>query len=287
MSHEPGPASPVRLPAALTIAGSDSSGGAGIQADLKTFTALGTYGASVLTALTAQNTRGVTAVHVPPADFVRAQIDAVFDDLDVRAVKTGMLANRSIVLAVAEAMERRADVPLVVDPVMVATSGDPLIDDDAVEAVRERLLPRALIITPNLPEAARLLGARLAGSPEDVEAQARALVALGCRYVLVKGGHRQSERAPVEAIDVLASPDGSVETVSAPWIDTPNTHGTGCTLSAAIAARLVSGAELPAAVRQAKTFLTRALESGRQWQVGQGHGPVDHLYAIRSREIPN
>lgn len=285
MSDEHGRASPVRLPAALTIAGSDSSGGAGIQADLKTFTALGTYGASVLTALTAQNTRGVSAVHVPPSDFVRAQIDAVFDDLDVRAVKTGMLANRSIVLAVAEAMERHADVPLVVDPVMVATSGDPLIDDDAVEAVRERLLPRALIITPNLPEAARLLGVGQAGSPAEVEAQARALVALGCRYVLVKGGHRQSKQAPVAAIDVLASPDGSVETLSAPWIDTPNTHGTGCTLSAAIAALLVCGEELPAAVRQAKTFLTRALESGRQWQIGQGHGPVDHLYAIRSREI--
>jgi hydroxymethylpyrimidine/phosphomethylpyrimidine kinase len=174
-------------------------------------------------------------------------------------------------------------VPLVVDPVMVATSGDPLIDDDAVEAVRIRLVPRALLITPNLPEAARLLGEEVARSPEAVERQARALLGLGCRHVLVKGGHRQEGRAPVAAIDVLASAGGSIETLSAPWIDTLNTHGTGCTLSAAIAALIASGAALPDAVRRAKTFLTRALESGRQLRVGMGHGPVDHLHAIRSK----
>jgi hydroxymethylpyrimidine/phosphomethylpyrimidine kinase len=275
-----------QLPVALTIAGSDSSGGAGIQADLKTFTALGVYGASVLTALTAQNTRGVTAVHTPPATFVTAQIEAVFADLDVRAVKTGMLADAPIVTAVADALAQRPEVPVVVDPVMVTTSGDSLLAPDAVEAVRSRLIPLASLITPNLPEAAALLDASLAETLAEAETQARALLGLGCHAVLVKGGHRRS----AEAVDILATADGRIEHISARWIETSNTHGTGCTLSAAIAAllarqRAAAGDTeiLIAAVRQAKTFLSKALEAGATVRIGSGHGPVDHLFDIRRR----
>lgn len=277
-----------QIPAGLTIAGSDSSGGAGIQADLKTFTALGVYGASVLTALTAQNTRGVSAVHTPPADFVAAQIAAVFDDLRVAAVKTGMLANAQIVTAVASALAERPTIPVVVDPVMVATSGDSLLEPDAVAAVRTRLITCATLITPNLPEAAALLGTKVADTLSEAEAQAKALLGLGCRAVLVKGGHRQA----AEAIDVLAIADGRIEHIRAPWIATRNTHGTGCTLSAAIAALLARDnaattdpAAIASAVRRAKSFLTRALESGAELQVGGGHGPVDHLYDIRRRSL--
>ena len=291
-----------KLAIALTIAGSDSSGGAGIQADLKTFTALGVYGASVLTALTAQNTQGVRAVHAPPATFVTAQIDAVLDDLDVGAVKTGMLANAEIVLAVAVAMQRRPTLPLVVDPVMVATSGDRLLQPDAIAAYKTRLIPRAQLITPNLPEAAALLGEPVATDLAGAERQARALLSLGCGAVLVKGGHREER----EAIDVLATADGRVELIRAPWIATRNTHGTGCTLSAAIAGLLAqrapplvvggtlsepssqaaTGAALVEAVRSAKAFLTRALESAAAQQLGHGHGPVDHLFDIRRHPQP-
>jgi hydroxymethylpyrimidine/phosphomethylpyrimidine kinase len=275
-----------QLPAVLTIAGSDSSGGAGIQADLKTFTALGVYGASVLTALTAQNTRGVTAVHTPPAEFVVAQIAAVFDDLRIAAVKTGMLANAGIVAAVATALAGHPSVPVVVDPVMVATSGDSLLEPDAVAAVRTKLIPCATLITPNLPEAAALLGAKIADTLAEAEAQARALLSLGSKAVLVKGGHRQG----VEAIDILATADGRIEHIGAPWIVTQNTHGTGCTLSAAIAALLArdeaaasDGAALLNAVRGAKSYLTSALEAGADMKIGRGHGPVDHLFEIRRR----
>jgi hydroxymethylpyrimidine/phosphomethylpyrimidine kinase len=268
--------------AALTIAGSDSSGGAGIQADLKTFTALGVYGASVLTALTAQNTRGVTAVHAAPPDFVTAQIDAVLDDLDVRAVKTGMLANAPIVRAVAAALTKRPALPVVVDPVMIATSGDPLLEPDAVAAYKSHLIPRAALITPNLAEAAALLGEDVASDLGAAEAQARRLLALGTCSVLVKGGHRAGK----EAIDVLAFTDGRVEHIAAPWIDTPNTHGTGCTLSAAIAALMAQGTPLLDAVRGAKRYLTSALSAGRGQRVGSGHGPVDHLFDIRRHPRP-
>ena len=291
-----------KLAIALTIAGSDSSGGAGIQADLKTFTALGVYGASVLTALTAQNTQGVRAVHAPPAAFVTAQIDAVLDDLDVGGVKTGMLANADIVLAVAEALQRRPSLPLVVDPVMVATSGDRLLEPDAVDAYKTRLIPRAQLITPNLPEAAALLGEPVATDLAGAERQARALLSLGCGAVLVKGGHREAS----EAIDVLATADGRVEFVRAPWIATRNTHGTGCTLSAAIAGLLarrdplamvgapssqkpsdpVTREALVEAVWRAKTFLTQALQSAAAQRLGHGHGPVDHLYDIRRHPRP-
>ena len=265
------------VPIALTIAGSDSSGGAGIQADLKTFTALGVYGASVLTALTAQNTRGVTGVHTPPAAFVRAQIDAVLDDLDVAAIKTGMLANGEIVTAVAEALAARKPMPLVVDPVMVATSGDRLLDPAAVAAVQHRLIPLATLITPNLPEAAALLGVARASSIAAMEEQARALLGFGCRAVLVKGGHGTGN----DAVDVLVTAAGEVTHLAAPRIATRNTHGTGCTLSAAIAALLATGTALPEAVRRAKAFLGEALAHGATLRIGNGSGPVDHMFAIK------
>jgi hydroxymethylpyrimidine/phosphomethylpyrimidine kinase len=271
-----------RVPIALTIAGSDSSGGAGIQADLKTFSALGVYGASVLTALTAQNTQGVRAVHVAPAAFVSEQIAAVLDDLEVGAIKTGMLANASIVAVVADALTRCPALPLIVDPVMVATSGDSLLEPDAVAAYKARLIPRAALITPNLPEAAALLGQRIAEDLAGAERQAVALLALGCGGVLLKGGHRVA----TDAVDLLALADGTVERIAAPWVDTANTHGTGCTLSAAIAAMMASGMGLADAVRQAKRYLTAALNAGRELKLGNGHGPVDHLFDIRSRPLP-
>jgi hydroxymethylpyrimidine/phosphomethylpyrimidine kinase len=270
------PAAPASI--ALTIAGSDSSGGAGIQADLKTFSALGVYGASAITALTAQNTRGVRGIFEVPADFVVAQIDAVMSDLDVRAVKTGMLANGAIVSAVARAFDACPAVPLVCDPVMVATSGDVLLAPDAIAAYKNELIPRATLITPNLPEAARLLETSQAATVSEMEDQARALLHLGPGAVLLKGGHATGG----VAIDILAS-KGRLERLEAPRIETPHTHGTGCTLSAAAAALLARGAGLEDAVRGAKTFVWRALSAGVRLGIGRGRGPVDHLFAIRNR----
>ena len=266
---------------ALTIAGSDCSGGAGIQADLKTFSAFGVYGASVITALTAQNTRGVSAVEPVAASFVVAQIEAVLGDLAVGAIKTGMLANAGIVEAVAGALRSGPACPLVVDPVMVATSGDVLLAPDAVDAVKRALVPLATIITPNLAEAACLLGASVAGSEAQAVAQAKALLALGCEAVLVKGGHGSGEAA----VDILCDSAG-IERFARPRIDTPHTHGTGCTLSAAIAALMAQGAGLREAVGRAKTFVWEALAHGRALGIGKGRGPVDHLFAIRRGPPP-
>nr|7R8Y_A Chain A, Phosphomethylpyrimidine Kinase [synthetic construct]7R8Y_B Chain B, Phosphomethylpyrimidine Kinase [synthetic construct] len=259
------------MPVALTIAGSDSGGGAGIQADLKTFSALGVYGMSVITAVTAQNTLGVQGVHDIPPELVAAQIDAVFEDLRVDAVKTGMLSNAEIVEAVAEALRRYGVRPLVVDPVMVAKSGDPLLAPDAVEALKERLFPLATIITPNLPEAEVLLG-RPIRTEEEMEEAARRLLALGPKAVLLKGGHLEGE----EAVDLLADGEG-IHRFSAPRVQTRNTHGTGCTLSAAIAAHLARGHDLPEAVREAKAYLTGAIKAAPS--IGHGHGPVNHFHA--------
>ncbi len=273
---------PLSTPAiALTIAGSDSSGGAGIQADLKTFSALGIYGASVITALTAQNTQGVTAVHTPPAEFVTAQLAAVFQDLRPAAAKTGMLATAAIVEAVAAFMAQHPGVPLVVDPVMVATSGDRLLTPDAIEAYKQRLFPCAALLTPNLPEAAALLECPIADSLEEAERQANALLGLGVTAVLVKGGHA----AGPEAVDVFATRAG-IRHLRAPWIATRNTHGTGCTLSAAIAALLAAGLSLDDAATGAKHYLTCALAAARDQSIGAGHGPVDHLFDIRHRPRP-
>jgi hydroxymethylpyrimidine/phosphomethylpyrimidine kinase len=266
---------------ALTIAGSDSSGGAGIQADLKTFSAFGVYGASVITALTAQNTRGVQGIHAVPAEFVAAQIGSVLSDLHVGAVKTGMLADAAIVETVAGALAAAAPRPLIVDPVMVATSGDRLLAPEAVAALKRDLIPLATLVTPNLAEAAILLGTSEAVSEPQMLDQAGALLALGCRAVLLKGGHAHG----AAALDILAGA-GGIERLELARIETPHTHGTGCTLSAAIAALLARGTPLAEAVRRAKAYVWHGLRHGFAQGIGHGRGPLDHLYAIRSAPPP-
>lgn len=268
---------------ALTIAGSDSCGGAGIQADIKTFSAFGVYGASVVTALTAQNTMGVSGVIATPPGFIAQQIDAVASDLSVRAVKTGMLATREAVLAVSEGLRRYHLRPLVVDPVMVATSGDVLLDADATGAMRHHLIPLADLITPNLHEAARLLDLPVAAGVEDMQRQAEWLASrFGARNVLIKGGHGEG----AHAVDVLLTEDGGFTTLSLPRLDAASTHGTGCTLSAAIAALLARGISLPEAVARAKRYVWHAIYAGQLLQVGHGAGPLDHLYEIRKHQLP-
>ncbi|SIQ34088.1 hydroxymethylpyrimidine kinase /phosphomethylpyrimidine kinase [Rhizobium sp. RU20A] len=257
---------------ALTIAGSDSGGGAGIQADLKTFSALGVYGASVITAVTAQNTRGVSAVADIAPDMVAAQMQAVFSDLDVGAVKIGMVSRVETIEAIADGL-RDFTGPVVVDPVMVATSGDRLLRPDAIAVLIDRLLPRAAVVTPNLPEAALLTGQSVAATPEAVRAQAAHLLAAGAASVLMKGGHGHGPLC----VDYLVEQDG-ILTLTAPRVDTLNDHGTGCTLAAAITAGLARGLCLTEAVRQAKTYLQAALEAGRHLSVGSGHGPVHHFH---------
>ncbi|HET9014408.1 MAG TPA: bifunctional hydroxymethylpyrimidine kinase/phosphomethylpyrimidine kinase [Thermomicrobiaceae bacterium] len=259
------------MPKALTIAGSDSGGGAGIQADLKTFAALGVYGASVITAVTAQNTVAVTAVHDIPPEVVTAQIDAVMVDIGADAAKTGMLSSAEIVEAVADGVRRYGIERLVVDPVMVAKSGDRLLREDAVEAVQRVLLPLALVVTPNVPEAEVLAG-RSIGSIHDMEEAARSIAASGARWVVVKGGH-----LPGEPIDVVFN-GTSFEHLGTPRVDTPHTHGTGCTFSAAIAARLASGRAPLDAIADAKQYLYAALRGA--YAVGAGHSPVHHFHAL-------
>ena len=258
---------------ALTIAGSDSSGGAGIQADLKTFAALGVYGASVITALTAQNTSGVAGIHPVPADFVTAQIDAVFSDLAVKAVKIGMVAQLATVDAIAAGLKRWSPNHIVLDPVMVATSGDRLLAAEAVESLRTKLIPRAALVTPNLPEAAALLDEPVASSQAAIESQGWRLLSLGCRAVLIKGGHGQG----AESIDYLFSGHGIVA-LAAPRIATKNTHGTGCSLSSAIAAGLAKGEDLETAVRNAKVWISAAIAAADRLDVGHGNGPIHHFH---------
>jgi hydroxymethylpyrimidine/phosphomethylpyrimidine kinase len=260
-------------PVALTIAGSDSSGGAGIQADLKTFAALSVYGASVITALTAQNTRGVSAIHPVPAEFVIAQLDAVFGDLAIGAVKTGMLGDRATIEAIVAAFRRWSPPFAVIDPVMVATSGERLLPADAVDALRTKLIPLAAIITPNLPEAAVLLSEPLATSDAAIESQGRRLLSLGCGSVLIKGGHGHGS----ESIDYLISATSTVP-LAAPRLTTRNTHGTGCSLSSAIAAGLAKGEDMETAVRNAKSFIGDAIAAADRFAVGHGHGPVHHFH---------
>ena len=261
----------VNVPKAMTIAGSDSGGGAGIQADLKTFSALGVYGSSTLTAITAQNTVGVTAVHEIPIDIIVAQINAVLSDIGADAVKTGMLASSAIVETVAEEMERHQVSRLVVDPVMVAKSGDRLLREDAVEALRTRLVPLAAVVTPNIPEAEALTGLKIE-TDEDVRRAAEAIVQLGARAVVVKGGHREGP-----ATDLFY--DGArFQEFSAPRIDTVNTHGTGCTFASAVAAGLAKGLEVVESVELAKDYVTEAIR--RSFPVGQGHGPLNHFYKL-------
>ncbi|MFC3163252.1 bifunctional hydroxymethylpyrimidine kinase/phosphomethylpyrimidine kinase [Ciceribacter thiooxidans] len=264
---------------ALSIAGSDPSGGAGIQADLKTFSALGVYGMAVATALTAQNTRGVTGIHVVPPDFVAEQIRAVFADIRAGAVKIGMIANAAIAGAVADVLARHADVPVVLDPVMIAKGGAPLLTDDAVMVLKTRLLSLATVVTPNLPEAAALLGEPEARDRDEMAGQALRLVGLGANMALVKGGHLPGNDSP----DVLASAAG-LTWFEAPRVATRNTHGTGCTLSSAIAAGLAKGASPEKAVVVAKTYVAGAIDAADALSVGSGHGPVHHFHALWKSE---
>ena len=260
-------------PVALTIAGSDSSGGAGIQADLKTFAAFGVYGASAITALTAQNTQGVRSVHPVAAGVVTAQIEAVFDDLDVAAVKIGMAVQADVIAAIATSLSRHKPRHVVLDPVMVATSGDRLLAADAVKRLRDELIPLASLITPNLPEAAALLGEAVATSEAEIAEQGRRLLASGAHAVLIKGGHGKG----AESIDYLIA-GGAVIALPAPRIATENTHGTGCSLSSAIAAGLARGRSLETAVRDAKTWISGAIAAADRLKVGKGHGPIHHFH---------
>jgi hydroxymethylpyrimidine/phosphomethylpyrimidine kinase len=259
----------------LSIAGSDPSGGAGIQADLKAFSARGVYGMAAITALTAQNTQGVSGIHLVPPSFVADQIRAVFEDVRVDAVKIGMIANAEIAEAVAGALSPHRGVPVVVDPVMIAKGGTPLLKADAVDALMRHLLPLATLITPNLPEAAALLGVSEAPDREEMGRQAERLLALGPANVLVKGGHLRSDESP----DVLASSNGLF------WFEgrriaTANTHGTGCTLSSAIAAELAKGLSPQEAIAVAKRYLAGAVAEADRLSVGSGHGPVQHFHAL-------
>jgi hydroxymethylpyrimidine/phosphomethylpyrimidine kinase len=262
---------------ALTIAGSDSSGGAGIQADLKTFAALGVYGASVITALTAQNTQGVSAIYDVPPGFIGAQIDAVFADLAVGAVKIGMLFRPATVRAAAEGLARHRVRNVVLDPVTIASSGDSLLAGNVVEAMRRRLIPHTLLVTPNLAEAAALAGATPARSEREMEIQAREILSLGARNVLIKGGHATNFGSGEESVDLLIG-EGEVVRLSAKRIATKNTHGTGCTLSSAIAAGLAKGRDVVTACQEAKAYVTAAIAHADELAVGHGPGPLHHFY---------
>jgi len=258
----------------LSIAGSDSGGGAGIQADIKTISALGGFAMTAVTALTAQNTRGVTRIHPVPAEFAAAQIDAVLSDIGADAVKIGMLYSVELIAVVVRELTRHKAANIVVDPVMVAQSGDRLLQDEAVEALTAELFPLATVVTPNLPEAEVLLGRSICG-PQEMEAAARSLAGFGSRSVLIKGGHGASERSD----DLLfLAEEGRMRWFEGRRIETQNTHGTGCTLSSAIAARLAAGEGIEAAVSKAKAYLTEAIRAGAEYRIGRGHGPVHHFY---------
>jgi hydroxymethylpyrimidine/phosphomethylpyrimidine kinase len=260
-----------KVPVALTIAGSDSGGGAGIQADLKTFSALGVYGASAITAVTSQDTQRVYGVvEIEPA-FVASQIDAVMGDIGADAVKTGMLSSAQIIEAVADRLRHWDVTVLVVDPVMVAKGGDKLLRDDAVTALKECLLPLALVVTPNIPEAEVLVGHSLKGWDEIKEA-ARAIHAMGVANVVIKGGHMEDD---TRATDLLFDGNGFRD-YSTGRVDTQNTHGTGCTFASAVAATLAKGETVPLSVAAAKAYVTKALQSS--YKLGHGHGPVNHFY---------
>ena len=259
-------------PVALTIAGSDSGGGAGIQADIKAMEANGVFATSVLTAITAQNTQAVTAAFDLPLELIAAQIDAVFDDFEIGAVKTGMLSSAGIIETVVEKVDERGMRPLIVDPVMISTSGFALLEDEAVQVIIDRLIPRATLVTPNAHEAGLLAGAEIR-SIQDAKDAAWQIKVMGAQAVLVKGGHLEGE----EAIDIFF--DGSdFAYFKAPFIDTPHTHGTGCTYASAIAANLAKGLELMPAIDQAKRYVTEAIRHGLA--IGKGHGPTNHFYFL-------
>ena len=271
---------PARYARVLSIAGSDSGGGAGIQADLKTFSALGCYGMTAITAITAQNTQGVRAIHGIPPDMLRAQIDAVAEDIGVDAVKIGMLHDPEVVRVVVKAIARHQMLQVVLDPVMVATSGDRLMADETVGVLVQELFPRVTVITPNLDEAALLLGRSIDGA-DALDEAASALLALGAPAVLLKGGHLPGDLV----VDVLAMAGGGHLRLQSPRIATHNVHGTGCTLSAAIAAHLALGLPLPQAVEQARAYILGAIAAGADVHTGHGHGPLNHGYAPVAQRV--
>lgn len=263
-----------RYPVALTIAGSDSGGGAGIQADLKTFSALGVYGTSAITAVTAQNTQGVQGIQPISPEIIKEQIHAVFEDLTVDAVKIGMLHNQEAAHIVAQSIDQFTPPYVILDPVMISTSGSKLIEDTTISVIINELFPRVSLVTPNVDEAVFLSGIPIRDEADMAKA-AQKLLALGCRAVLMKGGHL----AGAEMADVLYTSDQPPLRLAVPTIETRNTHGTGCTLSSAIAAYLALGKNLPDAVRSAKTYITNALRAGADVQTGKGHGPLNHFFA--------
>ncbi|RDV14562.1 bifunctional hydroxymethylpyrimidine kinase/phosphomethylpyrimidine kinase [Pontibacter diazotrophicus] len=261
-----------KYPAVLTIAGSDSGGGAGIQADLKTFSAMGCYGTSAITAITVQNTRGVTGIHSVPASIVQGQIEAVMDDIKPTAIKIGMVHSAELVQAIASQLKHYT-VPVVLDPVMVATSGDKLIEDNTIALLKKELLPLATVVTPNLDEAQILAGMQLQ-DVRDMKEAARIILETGCRSVLVKGGHLKGSRL----YDVYLHQNGDMHVYESAAIDSNNTHGTGCTLSSAIAAFLAMGTNLPEAIEQARQYVYHAIDEGKDVKTGEGHGPLNHFY---------
>lgn len=263
---------------ALTIAGSDSGGGAGIQADLKTFSALGCFGMSAITALTAQNTTAVTGIQEVPPSFVAKQIDAVIEDIGVDAVKIGMLSSPEIIETVADRLRAHDVARIVLDPVMVAKSGDKLLRDEAIDALKEKLIPIATIITPNIPEAEVLTGHTLK-TYEDLERASRSLAELGPMSVLIKGGHFTTENSD-DCLYVQEKDQPEIHWLTGKRINSPNTHGTGCTLSSAIAAHLAKGYDIVEAVEAAKKYISEAIAAGAEYQIGHGHGPVHHFYQL-------
>lgn len=271
---------PSKTPITLTIAGSDSGGGAGIQADIKAISATGGYACSVITALTAQNTQGVHGIYSIPANFVAEQLDAVFQDLDIKAVKIGMLSDSNIISIIAHKLRQYQPKYLVVDPVMVATSGDLLLEHNAISTLKEQLLPLADVITPNLPEAAALLDCAQPKTEEDMEAMIEQLRQLGAHSVLLKGGHLGNT---TNSTDLLILPH-DVLRFTTPRIDTQNTHGTGCTLSAAIASYLAQGYSLTEAVKAAKHYISNAIVHADKLQIGSGHGPVHHFFNLANNK---
>ena len=274
--------SSLRYTRVLSIAGSDSGGGAGIQADLKTFSALGCYGMTAITAITAQNTLGVRAIHAVPVEVLKAQIEAVVEDIGVDAIKIGMLHSPEVVRTVAWAITHFKLPNVVLDPVMVATSGDRLIEPATVQVLVQELFPLCALVTPNLDEAALLLGREIRGV-DELDAAASALLGLGARAALLKGGHLAGNRV----VDVLAMPGQALQRFESGRINSRNVHGTGCTLSSAIAVFLALGQPMPQAVLQARAFILKAIEAGAPVQTGQGHGPLNHGHApIQMQIVP-
>lgn len=262
----------MRYICALTIAGSDSCGGAGVQADIKTMSALGVYAASAITSVTVQNTLGVQAIQAIQPEIVAGQIRAVMDDIKPTAIKVGMVNDQATILAIADTLQEYSPQKLVVDPVMVSTSGSMLMQNDALGTFCSRLLPMATLLTPNIPEAEVLSNLSIR-STDDMDAAGSSILAMGCKAVLIKGGHLEGRK-----IDKLYLPDGEIRSFVHESIATHNTHGTGCTLSSAIAAFMARGLALADAVAQAKTYLSQALEAGKDVHIGEGHGPVNHLF---------